>query len=110
MGVGIQRVGVAASDLGPKLEAKQMVKRESMRFQDVRLKGLGTGIVGCRIVGLVLGTCGTVKAQDARDDAKPPAAGSRKKHEANRRSEGGTEAVSPGTARAGRLGGSRRRR
>ena len=42
-----------------------------MRFQDVRLKGLGTGLLGAGLLGLVLGTCGTVKAQDARDDAKP---------------------------------------
>jgi hypothetical protein len=43
-----------------------------MRFQDVRIKGLGTGLLGAGLLGLVLGTCGTVKAQDARDDAKPP--------------------------------------
>ncbi|MGA9507008.1 MAG: hypothetical protein WBV55_00020 [Candidatus Sulfotelmatobacter sp.] len=42
-----------------------------MRFQDVRLKGLSTGLLGAGLLGLVLGTCGTVKAQDARDDAKP---------------------------------------
>jgi hypothetical protein len=42
-----------------------------MRFQDVRLKGLGTGLLGAGLLGLVLGTSGTVKAQDARDDAKP---------------------------------------
>ena len=42
-----------------------------MRFQDVRLKGLGTGLLGAGLLGLVLGTCGTVKAQDARDEAKP---------------------------------------
>jgi hypothetical protein len=42
-----------------------------MRFQDVRLKGLGTGLLGAGLLGLVLGTCGTVKAQDAREDAKP---------------------------------------
>jgi hypothetical protein len=42
-----------------------------MRFQDVRLKGLGTGLLGAGLLGLLLGTCGTVKAQDARDEAKP---------------------------------------
>jgi hypothetical protein len=42
-----------------------------MRFQDVRLKGLGTGLLGAGLLGLVLGTCGTAKAQDAREDAKP---------------------------------------
>jgi hypothetical protein len=42
-----------------------------MRFQDVRLKGLGTGLLGAGLLGLVLATCGTVKAQDARDEAKP---------------------------------------
>lgn len=42
-----------------------------MRFQDVRLKFLGTGLLGAGLLGLVLGTCGTVKAQDARDEAKP---------------------------------------
>jgi hypothetical protein len=42
-----------------------------MRFQDVRLKGLGTGLLGAGLLGLVLGTCGTVKAQDTREEAKP---------------------------------------
>ncbi|MFZ0294831.1 MAG: hypothetical protein WAL52_14585 [Candidatus Sulfotelmatobacter sp.] len=42
-----------------------------MRFQDVRLKGLGAGLLSAGLLGLVLGTCGTVKAQDARDEAKP---------------------------------------
>jgi hypothetical protein len=42
-----------------------------MRFQDVRLKGLGAGLLSAGLLGLVLGTCGTVKAQDAREDAKP---------------------------------------
>jgi hypothetical protein len=42
-----------------------------MRFQDVRLKGLGTGLLGAGLLGLVLGTCGTVKAQDTKEEAKP---------------------------------------
>ena len=36
-----------------------------MRFQDVRLKGLGAGLLSAGLLGLVLGTCGTVKAQGA---------------------------------------------
>jgi cell division protein FtsN len=43
-----------------------------MRFQDVKLKNLGTGLMGAGLLGLMLATCGTVVAQEGRDDAKPP--------------------------------------
>jgi hypothetical protein len=53
-----------------------------MRFQDLRLKGLGTGFLGAGVLGLMLGTCGMVWAQDEpkppqqeeprQDEAKPP--------------------------------------
>jgi hypothetical protein len=43
-----------------------------MRLQDVRLKSLGTGLLGAGLLGLLLGTSGMAKAQDARDEAKPP--------------------------------------
>lgn len=42
-----------------------------MRFQDVRFKGLGTGLLGAVLLGLLLGTCGVMTAQDGHDEAKP---------------------------------------
>ena len=42
-----------------------------MRFQDVRFKGLGTGLLGAGLLGLLLGTCGVLTAQDGHDEAKP---------------------------------------
>ena len=42
-----------------------------MRFQDVRFKGLGTGLLGTGLLGLLLGTCGVMTAQDGHDEAKP---------------------------------------
>ena len=42
-----------------------------MRFQDVRFKGLGTGLLGAGLLGLLLGTCGVMTAQDGHDEAKP---------------------------------------
>ena len=42
-----------------------------MRFQDVRFKGLGTGLLGAGLLGLLLGTCGVMTAQEGRDEAKP---------------------------------------
>jgi len=42
-----------------------------MRFQDVRFKGLGTGLLGAGLLGLLLGTCGVMRAQDGHDEAKP---------------------------------------
>jgi hypothetical protein len=42
-----------------------------MRFQDVRFKGLGTGFLGAGLLGLLLGTCGVMTAQEGRDEAKP---------------------------------------
>jgi hypothetical protein len=43
-----------------------------MRLEDVRRKSLGTGLLGAGLLGLLLGTSGMAKAQDARDEAKPP--------------------------------------
>lgn len=42
-----------------------------MRFQDVRFKGLGTGFLGAGLLGLLLGTCGMMTAQEGHDEAKP---------------------------------------
>ena len=42
-----------------------------MRFQDVRFKGLGTGLLGAGLLGLLLGTCGVMTAQEGHDEAKP---------------------------------------
>ena len=42
-----------------------------MRFQDVRFKGLGTGFLGAGLLGLLLGTCGVMTAQEGHDEAKP---------------------------------------
>lgn len=42
-----------------------------MRFQDLRFKGLGTGLLGAGLLGLVLATSGMAKAQDTREEAKP---------------------------------------
>jgi hypothetical protein len=42
-----------------------------MRFQDVRFKSLGTGFLGAGLLGLLLGTCGVMTAQEGRDEAKP---------------------------------------
>ena len=42
-----------------------------MRFQDVRFKGLGTGLLGTGLLGLLLGTCGVMTAQEGHDEAKP---------------------------------------
>ena len=53
-----------------------------MRFHDVRLKSLGTGLLGAGLLGVMLATCGTLKAQDTRDDAKPPQQEEPKKDEA----------------------------
>jgi hypothetical protein len=43
-----------------------------MRLQDVSMKGLGAGLLGAGLLGLLLGSPVNVKAQDTRDDAKPP--------------------------------------
>jgi cell division protein FtsN len=42
-----------------------------MRFQGVRFKDLGTGLLGAGLLGLLLGTCGVMTAQDGHDEAKP---------------------------------------
>jgi len=42
-----------------------------MRFQDVRFKALGTGFLSAGLLGLLLGTCGVMTAQEGRDEAKP---------------------------------------
>ncbi|HVR27845.1 MAG TPA: hypothetical protein VMU26_31510 [Candidatus Polarisedimenticolia bacterium] len=42
-----------------------------MRFQDVRFKGLGAGFLGAGLLGLLLGTCGVMTAQEGHDEAKP---------------------------------------
>jgi cell division protein FtsN len=42
-----------------------------MRFQDVRFKGLGSGFLGAGLLGLLLGTCGVMPAQEGHDEAKP---------------------------------------
>jgi len=42
-----------------------------MRLQDVRFKGLSTGFLGAGLLGLLLGTCGVMTAQEGRDEAKP---------------------------------------
>src|ERR1035438_1878238 len=42
-----------------------------MRFQDVRFKGLGSGFLGVGLLGLLLGTCGVMTAQEGHDEAKP---------------------------------------
>ena len=42
-----------------------------MRFQDVRFKGLGSGFLGAGLLGLLLGTCGVMTAQEGHDEAKP---------------------------------------
>jgi pyruvate/2-oxoglutarate dehydrogenase complex dihydrolipoamide acyltransferase (E2) component len=58
-----------ASDLSPELEAKQTcVKEIYMRLQDVRFKSLSVGFMGAGLLGLVLTTGTTLRAQD---DAKP---------------------------------------
>jgi hypothetical protein len=42
-----------------------------MKLQDVRLKSLSAGLMGAGLLGVMLGTCGMVKAQEpARDDAR----------------------------------------
>ncbi|MGA7401420.1 MAG: hypothetical protein WCC99_00345 [Candidatus Sulfotelmatobacter sp.] len=43
-----------------------------MRLQDVRIKSLSAGLMGTGLLGLLLSVGGTAKAQDARDDARPP--------------------------------------
>jgi hypothetical protein len=43
-----------------------------MKLQDVRFKSLSAGLMGAGLLGFVLTTGGTLRAQDARqDDAKP---------------------------------------
>jgi len=37
----------------------------------MRFKGLGTGLLGAGLLGLLLGTCGVMTAQDGHDEAKP---------------------------------------
>ncbi|MGA9393015.1 MAG: hypothetical protein WBV69_21475 [Candidatus Sulfotelmatobacter sp.] len=42
-----------------------------MRLQDVRFKSFSAGLMGAGLLGVMLGTCGMVKAQEpARDDAR----------------------------------------
>ncbi len=43
-----------------------------MRLQDVRFKSLSAGLMGTGLLGMLLVTGGTARAQDARDDARPP--------------------------------------
>lgn len=43
-----------------------------MRLQGVRLKSLGAGLMGTGLLGLLLSVGGTARAQDERDDARPP--------------------------------------
>jgi hypothetical protein len=42
-----------------------------MRFHDLKVKGLGTGLLGAGLLGLLLGTGGMAVAQDVHDEAKP---------------------------------------
>src|SRR5271165_499607 len=43
-----------------------------MRLQDVRFKSLSAGLMGTGLLGMLLMTGGTARAQDARDGARPP--------------------------------------
>ncbi len=43
-----------------------------MRLQDVRFKSLSAGLMGTGLLGMLLMTGGTARAQDARDEARPP--------------------------------------
>jgi hypothetical protein len=42
-----------------------------MRFHDLKVKGLGTGLLGAGLLGLLLATSGMVVAQDTHEEAKP---------------------------------------
>ena len=53
-----------------------------MRFQDLTVKGLGTGWLGAGVLGLVLGTCGIVMAQEPKEDSKPQQEEPKKQDEA----------------------------
>jgi hypothetical protein len=43
-----------------------------MRLQGVKFESWSAGLMGVALLGLMLGTSGTVKAQEGRDEAKPP--------------------------------------
>jgi len=43
-----------------------------MRLQDVRFKSLSAVLMGTGLLGLLLSVGATARAQDARDDARPP--------------------------------------
>jgi hypothetical protein len=53
-----------------------------MRFQDLNVKGLGTGWLGAGVLGLVLGTCGMVRAQEGHEEGKPQQEEPKKQDEA----------------------------
>jgi hypothetical protein len=53
-----------------------------MRRQDARWKGLSAGLMGTGLLGLLFCVGGTARAQDARDDARPPQQEEPKKDEA----------------------------
>ena len=56
-----------------------------MRLQDVRITRWSVGLLGAGVLGLLLGTSGTVRAQDTRDEAHPPQQEEPKKDEAKPR-------------------------
>jgi len=43
-----------------------------MRLQGVKFESWSAGLMGVALLGLLLGTSGIVKAQEGRDEAKPP--------------------------------------
>jgi len=53
-----------------------------MRLQDVRFKGWSAGLLGTGLLGTLLIAGGTAKAQDARDEARPPQQEETKQEEA----------------------------
>jgi hypothetical protein len=66
-----------------------------MRLQDVKIKGLGAGVLSAAVLGLLLSASGSARAQEGRDDAKPPQQAEPKQDEAKPREQEAPKDVKP---------------
>jgi hypothetical protein len=58
-----------------------------MRLQGARIKGLSAGLLSCALLGLLLGASANAKAQEGREEAKPPQQEEPKQDEAKPKAE-----------------------
>lgn len=50
----------------------EVTRGKAMRLQELSFKSWSAGLMSAGLLGMLLGTCGMVRAQEGRDEAKPP--------------------------------------